>query len=57
MSGIYRDVNIMKQDDNSDSINVIQEQLHQLSGYEPSRRNIMIMDIKSMNAMWIIGSK
>lgn len=38
MSGIYRDIDIMKQEDNTDGTNVIQEQLQQLSGYEPSNQ-------------------
>lgn len=39
MSGMYRDINIMRQEDKTDSMNVIQEQLDQLSGYESSGRN------------------
>lgn len=39
MSGIYRDISIMKQDDMGDDTRVIQEQLNQLSGYESSNRN------------------
>ena len=39
MSGNYRDINIMKQDDRTDSTNVIQEKLDQLSGYESSNSN------------------
>ncbi len=39
MSGIYRDISIMKQLDRTESTSVIQEQLDQLSGYEPSNRN------------------
>jgi hypothetical protein len=39
MSGIYRDISIMKQEDRTDNTNVIQEQLDQLSGYESSNHN------------------
>lgn len=39
MSGNYRDINIMQQEDRTDSTNVIQEQLEQLSGYESSNSN------------------
>ncbi len=39
MSGIYRDINIMKQVDRTDNTSVIQEQLDHLSGYESSSQN------------------
>lgn len=39
MSEIYRDINIMKQDNQDDDSNVIQEELNQLSGYESLSKN------------------
>lgn len=39
MSGLYRDINIMQQDDRTDSTDVIQEQLKELSGFDSSNRN------------------
>lgn len=39
MSKMYRDINIMQQEDRTDNTNVIQEQLDQLSGYESLSRN------------------
>lgn len=39
MTGMYRDISIMKQEDSSSGVDVIQEQLNQLSGYDPSHHN------------------
>lgn len=39
MSGMYRDINIMQQEDRTDNTNSIQEQLDQLSGYESSNKS------------------
>lgn len=39
MSGLYRDIDIMQQEDRTDNTNVIQEKLDKVSAYEPSSRN------------------
>ena len=40
MNGMYRDISIMKQQDNLQTTDVIKEQLDQVSGFESTRSNI-----------------